>query len=144
MKDAYSFDIDEAGLDARDAKHEALYRRIFTGWTGVVGVEADSGSMGGSASQEFMVFTDAGEDFIARCSYCNYAANVEKAVSKLPLLADLKPIRLTADYGDYLPTERAVHGGGYSAEVQSNQVGPEGGQMLVDRTIDAIKSMWTK
>jgi hypothetical protein len=53
-------------------------------------------------------------------------------------------IQLTADYGDYLPTERAVRGGSYSAEVESDQVGPEGGQMLVDRTVDAIKSMWIK
>jgi prolyl-tRNA synthetase len=97
MKDAYSFDIDEAGLDASYAKHEALYRRIFTRCgLEFVGVEADSGSMGGSASQEFMVYTDAGEDLIAS-SASGYAANVEKATSKLAPVADLAPT------GDGLP-----------------------------------------
>jgi prolyl-tRNA synthetase len=91
MKDAYSFDIDEAGLDASYAKHEAVYRRIFTRCgLEFVGVEADSGSMGGSASQEFMVYTDAGEDLIASSS-SGYAANVEKATSKLAPVADLAP-----------------------------------------------------
>jgi prolyl-tRNA synthetase len=100
MKDAYSFDIDEAGLDASYAKHDQVYHNIFSRCgLDAIGVEADSGSMGGSESKEFMVFTDAGEDFIARCSYCNYAANVEKAVSKLPLVADLEPI------GDGMPKE---------------------------------------
>jgi prolyl-tRNA synthetase len=66
MKDAYSFDIDEAGLDASYAKHDAVYRRIFTRCgLEFVAVDADSGSMGGSQSQEFMVYTDAGEDLIA-------------------------------------------------------------------------------
>ncbi len=46
--------------------------------------------------------------------------------------------------GSYLPTERAVGGGGYSAIVQSNPIGPQGGQMLVERTVEAINSLWTK
>ena len=66
MKDAYSFDIDEAGLDVSYNKHDAAYRRIFTRCgLEFVAVEADSGAMGGSQSQEFMVYTDAGEDLIA-------------------------------------------------------------------------------
>ena len=83
MKDAYSFDIDEAGLDDSYRKHEAVYRRIFTrcGLEFLV-VEADSGAMGGTGSQEFMVSTEAGEDLIASSS-SGYAANVEKATSKL-------------------------------------------------------------
>jgi len=91
MKDAYSFDIDEAGLDASYAKHEAVYRRIFTrcGLEFLV-VEADSGAMGGTGSQEFMVSTEAGEDLIASSS-SGYAANVEKATSKLAPVADLVP-----------------------------------------------------
>src|ERR1700753_4068929 len=66
MKDSYSFDIDEAGLDGSYNKHDLAYRAIFTrsGLSFVV-VEADSGAMGGSRSQEFMVYTDAGEDLIA-------------------------------------------------------------------------------
>ena len=91
MKDAYSFDIDEAGLDASYAKHEAVYRRIFTRCgLDFLAVDADSGSMGGSASQEFMVYTDAGEDLIASSS-SGYAANVEKATSQLAPVADLAP-----------------------------------------------------
>jgi prolyl-tRNA synthetase len=91
MKDAYSFDIDQAGLDASYAKHEAVYRRIFTRCgLDFLAVEADSGSMGGSASQEFMVYTDAGEDLIAS-SASGYAANVEKATSKLAPITDLAP-----------------------------------------------------
>jgi prolyl-tRNA synthetase len=89
MKDAYSFDIDEAGLDESYAKHDRIYRRIFTRCgLDFVAVDADSGSMGGSASQEFMVYTDAGEDLIAS-SASGYAANVEKATSKLTAVADL-------------------------------------------------------
>ena len=72
MKDAYSFDIDKAGLDKSFDLHDAVYRRIFTRCgLKFVAVEADSGSMGGSQSQEFMVYTDAGEDLIASCPNCH-------------------------------------------------------------------------
>ncbi len=92
MKDAYSFDIDAAGLDESYKKHDRAYRRIFS-LCGLkfMAVEADSGAMGGSQSQEFMVATEAGEDLIARCDQCNYAANVEKATSKLAPVEDLAP-----------------------------------------------------
>ena len=91
MKDAYSFDIDEAGLDESYAKHDRVYRNIFTRCgLDFISVDADSGAMGGSASQEFMVYTDAGEDLIAN-SASGYAANVEKATSKLPAVEDLAP-----------------------------------------------------
>ena len=74
MKDAYSFDIDKAGLDKSFDLHDAVYRRIFTRCgLKFVAVEADSGSMGGSQSQEFMVYTDAGEDLIASCPACGYS-----------------------------------------------------------------------
>src|ERR1700722_18527477 len=77
MKDAYSFDIDEAGLDVSYKKHDAVYRAIFTRCgLEFVAVEADSGAMGGSGSQEFMVYTEAGEDLIAS-SASGYAANLE-------------------------------------------------------------------
>jgi prolyl-tRNA synthetase len=89
MKDAYSFDIDEAGLDLSYQKHDAAYRRIFTRCgLQFVSVDADSGAMGGSASQEFMVYTDAGEDLIAS-SASGYAANLEKATSQLAPVEDL-------------------------------------------------------
>ena len=69
MKDSYSFDLNEAGLDESYNKHDAAYRKIF-GRCGLsfVAVDADSGAMGGSKSQEFMVYTDAGEDLIASCA----------------------------------------------------------------------------
>ena len=90
MKDSYSFDIDWAGLDVSYKKHYDAYRRIFDrcGLKYAV-VEAHSGAMGGSQSHEFMVMTDAGEDFVAMCSKCGYAANLEKATSKLPPAQDL-------------------------------------------------------
>ena len=92
MKDAYSFDIDAAGLDASYQKHDLVYRRIFRRCgLKFVAVEADSGAMGGSQSQEFMVYTEAGEDLIASCAQCGYAANVEKAISQLSPAEDLKP-----------------------------------------------------
>src|ERR1700735_2763187 len=95
MKDAYSFDIDQAGLDRSFDLNDAAYRRIFTRCgLRFVAVEADSGAMGGSQSQEFMVYTDAGEDLIVSCPACAYAANLEKAVSRLEPVEEMEP---TAD-----------------------------------------------
>ena len=92
MKDAYSFDIDKAGLDKSYDLHDAVYRTIFTRCgLKFVAVEADSGSMGGSHSQEFMVYTDAGEDLIASCPVCGYAANTEKATSLLAPVTEMEP-----------------------------------------------------
>src|SRR5271165_1596332 len=92
MKDAYSFDINEAGLDKSFDLHDAAYRAIFTRCgLKFVAVEADSGAMGGSQSQEFMVYTDAGEDFIASCPVCGYAANLEKATSRLDAVVEMEP-----------------------------------------------------
>jgi prolyl-tRNA synthetase len=91
MKDAYSFDIDSAGLDKSFDLHDAAYRAIFTRCgLKFVAVEADSGAMGGSQSQEFMVYTEAGEDFIASCPVCGYAANLEKATSRLDAVAEME------------------------------------------------------
>ena len=91
MKDSYSFDMDKASLDKSFDLHDAVYRRIFTRCgLRFVAVEADSGSMGGSQSQEFMVYTDAGEDLIASCPVCGYAANTEKAISKLEPVTELE------------------------------------------------------
>jgi len=92
MKDAYSFDIDAAGLDVSYKKHYETYCRIFDrcGLKYMV-VEADSGAMGGKESHEFMVRTPAGEDQIVSCDGCNYAANLERATSKLEPWGDLAP-----------------------------------------------------
>jgi len=90
MKDSYSFDMDAAGLDVSYRKHYDAYCRIFDrcGLKYMV-VEADSGAMGGKESHEFMVRTPAGEDQIVSCEGCNYAANLEKARSKLEPVQDL-------------------------------------------------------
>lgn len=92
MKDSYSFDLDQAGLDESYRKHYAAYCRTFTrcGLAFCI-VEAHSGSMGGSQSHEFMVRSDAGEDFVATCPACGYAANLEKAQSGLLPVADEEP-----------------------------------------------------
>jgi len=82
MKDAYSFHVDEADLEREYQAMFAAYQRIFTrmGLT-FRAVEADTGSIGGNDSHEFHVLADSGEDLIAHCGACEYAANVEKAVS---------------------------------------------------------------
>jgi prolyl-tRNA synthetase len=89
MKDAYSFDIDFAGLDKSFQDQYDAYCRIFTRCgLKYTAVEASSGAMGGSKSTEFMVRTNAGEDNIVVCNQCDYAANVEKAISKIAVADD--------------------------------------------------------
>lgn len=85
MMDAYSFDADQAGLDAAYQKMRDAYRAIFErcGLKFTI-VQADAGAIGGSGSEEFMVIADSGEDAILYCDGCGYAANVEKATSRLP------------------------------------------------------------
>ncbi len=84
MKDAYSFDSSWEGLDASYKLHDGAYRNIFNrcGIKYFI-VGASSGAMGGSKSEEFMVKSDAGEDTVAYCENCGYAANVEVAQSKI-------------------------------------------------------------
>jgi len=85
MKDAYSFDLDDAGADASYEKMYQAYRRIFTRLgLNFRAVEADTGNIGGSSSHEFMVLADSGEDAIVSCDSCEYAANVEKAELRDP------------------------------------------------------------
>ena len=88
MKDSYSFDLDQEGLDASYKLHEEAYRTIFDrcGLEYLV-VEAESGAMGGSESHEFMVRTDAGEDYVVTCA-CGYAANRERARSRVESVQD--------------------------------------------------------
>lgn len=89
MKDAYTFDVDRAGLDKSFQDQHDAYCRIFDRCgLKYTPVEASSGAMGGSQSTEFMVRTDAGEDFIVVCEKCGYAANTEKATSRIPLIED--------------------------------------------------------
>jgi len=89
MKDAYTFDVDRAGLDKSFIDQREAYKTIFTrcGLQFLI-VEASSGSMGGSESNEFMAPSPAGEDVIVSCTNCDYAANLEKATSRLADIAD--------------------------------------------------------
>ena len=89
MKDSYSLDTDDAGLDVAFRAHFDAYRKIFERCgVDTTAVEASSGMMGGDESIEFMVESPAGEDWIASCPACGYAANVEKATSELAPVAD--------------------------------------------------------
>ncbi|MGB8510385.1 MAG: proline--tRNA ligase, partial [Pyrinomonadaceae bacterium] len=103
MKDAYTFDVDRAGLDRSFEIQKEAYKKIFTraGLKFAI-VEASSGSMGGAESSEFVVKTDAGEDLIATCESCGYAANLEKATSRLP--------SVTYEAGPDAPEEFATPG----------------------------------
>jgi len=92
MKDSYSFDLHRAGLDKAFEDHRQAYVRIFERCAlKTIQVEAHSGAMGGSGSTEFMVPTDAGEDLIASCESCGYAANTEKAESRAETPDKYKP-----------------------------------------------------
>ena len=89
MKDSYSLDLDAEGLDAAFQRHFEAYRKIFASCgLDTLAVEASSGAMGGSESVEFMVASEAGEDWVASCEACGYAANVEKATSQLAPVED--------------------------------------------------------
>ncbi|MFI2662098.1 proline--tRNA ligase [Micromonospora carbonacea] len=89
MKDAYSFDLDDAGLQAVYGRHREAYRRIFDrlGLEYTV-VRATSGAMGGSASEEFLAATDVGEDTFVGCTACDHAANTEAVVTRPPAAGD--------------------------------------------------------
>jgi prolyl-tRNA synthetase len=100
MKDAYSFDVDEKAADLSYDKMYRAYRRIFERCgLRFRAVEADTGSIGGSYSHEFMVLAESGEDAIVSCSTCEYAANVEKAESRggvAPEHAEPRPLERVA------------------------------------------------
>jgi len=89
MKDAYTFDVDRAGLDKSFIDQREAYKKIFNrcGLEFLI-VEASSGSMGGTESNEFIAPSEAGQDLVVRCRNCGYAANLEKAVSRLEPIAD--------------------------------------------------------
>ncbi|TQM71347.1 prolyl-tRNA synthetase [Actinomadura hallensis] len=89
MKDAYSFDLDDAGLDASFEAYRGAYTRIFERLgLRALACEASSGTMGGSDSTEFMCPAEVGEDLAVHCPACGYAANIERATSVLPDVSD--------------------------------------------------------
>jgi prolyl-tRNA synthetase family II len=89
MKDSYSFDLDEAGLDKSFDTHRGAYERIFAR-LGIpaFAAEASNGTMGGRDSLEFVCPSQAGEDLVATCPNCDYAANLERATAALPDIED--------------------------------------------------------
>ncbi len=124
MKDLYSFDADEAGLEASYQKMLQAYRNIYArcGLPAMM-VEADSGAIGGKDSHEFMVMAPTGEDEVIYCPDCNYAANVEKAES----------VKNGAESGEPLPWEEVSTPGMASIEEVSNFLNVSPG-----RTIKAV------
>ena len=123
MKDSYTFDIDEAGLAIQFDRHYDAYKRIFARLgMKAIAVHASSGWMGGSESVEFMVESEAGEDDIAYCPDCEYAANTETATSRLAEVddepwggeperfatPDLKTISALADAFDFASPGRQI------------------------------------
>ena len=107
MMDAYSFDKDQADLDASYENAAAAYRRIFKRMgLATISVKADTGAMGGSGSEEFMVESEVGDDTLILCPDCKYAANVEKAACKddIALGADGKPQVATSAAVEEIPT----------------------------------------
>jgi prolyl-tRNA synthetase len=89
MKDAYSFDLDPAGLDRSFAAMKAAYARIYARCgLNALPAEAFSGSMGGRESIEFVVQTEVGEDVVAHCAECGYTANIEVARSRIASVSD--------------------------------------------------------
>jgi prolyl-tRNA synthetase len=124
MKDSYTFDMDQAGLDAAYEKHYQAYCRIFDRCgLEYTAVEAHSGAMGGSQSHEFMVASEAGEDFVAVCKGCGYSANLEKAVA-VPV-----PPTIADPEGDLKPEEFHTPGRKTIADVSEFTGLPETSQM---------------
>jgi prolyl-tRNA synthetase family II len=122
MKDSYSFDIDEAGLDRQFDNHVGAYSRIFDRLgMSVVPVAASSGAMGGKESVEFMVRSEVGEDLVAHCGACGYSANLETATSHLPVVVDPEddePVERFATPGVRTIADLASFEGGAPAERQ--------------------------
>jgi len=111
MKDLYSFDADEAGLDQSYNKMLQAYQNIYIrcGLPTLL-VEADSGAIGGKDSHEFMIVTETGEDEIIYCPKCQYAANVEKAQS----------IKSKVESEELLPLEEVATPGAATIEEVAN------------------------
>jgi prolyl-tRNA synthetase len=122
MKDAYSFDVNEAGGDVSYEKMYKAYRRIFERCgLNFRAVEADTGTIGGTSSHEFMVLADSGEDAIVSCSACQYAANMEKAEARKSG---------AAEHADARPLEHVTTPGQKSIDEVSNFLGVSSQQIV--------------
>ncbi|NND12922.1 MAG: proline--tRNA ligase [Acidimicrobiia bacterium] len=123
MKDSYSFDIDDAGLDKSFENHRRAYLRIFSRMgLDTIAIDASSGAMGGSGSIEFVIRSEAGEDLVVLCPTGDYAANVEKATSDLAPVEDppgppgpepfdtpgIRTIAALAEFSPDAPPERQI------------------------------------
>ncbi len=149
MKDAYSFDLDSAGLDLAYEKMYRAYRRIFTRCgLRFRAVEADTGNIGGTASHEFMVLAESGEDAIVSCDSCEYAANVEKAELRPPTAgaaAPGRPLETVATPARKSIEEVALFLGLEPAQlVKTLLVKSDGGEILAvllrgDRELNTVK-----
>ncbi|MCH7653963.1 MAG: proline--tRNA ligase [Chloroflexi bacterium] len=121
MKDAYSFDADEEGLDKSYRKMVQAYKNIYSRCgLDVIMVDADSGAIGGKDSNEFILLTDAGEDTIILCPKCGYAANAEKALFTKP----------PAEAADELPLEELETPGIKTIEALAEHLGVSASQTL--------------
>ena len=127
MKDAYSFDADEAGAESCYAAMYEAYSRIFArcGLRFKV-VEADTGPIGGSFSHEFMVLADTGEDLLASCPACDYAANLEKAEVPAPAANPGPGPRRRAGGGGHPQRAHRGRGGGFpEGDAPGNRQNPD-------------------
>lgn len=123
MKDLYSFDRDEAGLEVSYQNMYDAYERIFARCgLATRAVEADPGAIGGSVTHEFMVLAEAGEDEIVYCTSCNYAANTEKAESAPPPANDAS--------GDVPAPEAVDTPGARTIEQVADMLGVEPARLL--------------
>lgn len=131
MKDLYSFDSSEAGLDESYEKMAQAYRNIYArlGLSALM-VEADSGAIGGKDSHEFMVITENGEDEVIYCPKCGYAANAEKAESSKTVALSRSPERSEEEAKQALPLEEIATPGCQSIEEVANFVGVPPNQTL--------------
>ncbi|MFC1969713.1 proline--tRNA ligase [Chloroflexota bacterium] len=137
MKDLYSFDADEAGLDESYQKMSQAYRNVYArlGLPALM-VEADSGAIGGKESHEFMVLTEGGEDEIIHCPSCGYAANAEKAQfvkTGEPVVSSRSPERSEGEAKNLLPLEEIATPGAKTIEEVAGFVG-----VPTDQTLKAV------
>ncbi|MBT8211677.1 MAG: proline--tRNA ligase [Acidimicrobiia bacterium] len=123
MKDSYTLDLEEGGLDSAFDRHHEAYTRIFSRLgLDAIPVQASSGAMGGSDSVEFMVAAEAGEDDVIRCPNCDYAANLERADAQVPDVTD--------EPGPEAPEKFATPGVRTIADLEVFEGGASGNQQI--------------